>query len=618
MSEGRQPIDTPAHEKKTGQSGAGRPAELLDRLLSIQCRRTGAVGGALLRLDEKDAPQVISVFPSAETDGASTWIQHALPHCRQVIDSGAAAVISDALPPPKGAAPNQHLVLLPVKSGKKIRGVAAFVVPATTRPKLAAAQERLKTTSLLLNHLELKLHLDKQRKAAHRLHLALDSVSALNQSNRFTSAAMTLCNELAEKLDCIRVSIGFLEGRYVRLQAMSRTDTFRREMKLIQAIEAAMEECLDQDLEVLHPPPGNSLTVSRAAGKLAEAHGPAAVLTVPVRTNGETVAVMAFERSVDRPFSEIEEIEAVRLACDLCAPRLVELKQKDRWFGARAASWGREKLAALLGPRHTWMKLSAGIVFLFAGFLVFAKGDYRIEAPFLLEATVQQSIVAPFDSFLKSVSVEPGDAVTAGQTVLGELETAELRLKLAALKAEQLGYEKERASSMRDGKTAEAQIAEPQIAKLAAEIRLVSLHIEQAALTAPITGRIVSENRKRQLGLPVEAGDLLFEIAGIGQLRAELYVPEESISEVRAGQSGELASVAYPDLKIPFVIERINPMAEVVNQKNVFAVRARLLEKPDWMRPGMEGIAKISAGRKHYAWIWTHRISDWLRMKLWL
>jgi multidrug resistance efflux pump len=264
------------------------------------------------------------------------------------------------------------------------------------------------------------------------------------------------------------------------------------------------------------------------------------------------------------------------------------------------------------------MKLSAGAVFLLAAFVLFAKGEYRIAAPFLLEASVQQSVVAPFDSFLKSVSVEPGDAVTADQTVLGKLETAELRLKLAVLKAEQLGFEKERAFSMRDGKTAEAQMAEAQIAKLAAEIRLVALHIEQAALVAPITGRIVSENLKRQLGLPVEAGDILFEIAGIGQLRAELYVPEESIPEIRVGQSGELASVGYPDRKIPFRVERINPMAEVVNQKNVFAVRARLLESQGWMRPGMEGIAKISAGRRSYAWIWTHRIGDWLRMKLWI
>jgi hypothetical protein len=32
----------------------------------------------------------------------------------------------------------------------------------------------------------------------------------------------------------------------------------------------------------------------------------------------------------------------------------------------------------------------------------------------------------------------------------------------------------------------------------------------------------------------------------------------------------------------------------------------------------MEGVAKIDLGRRSYAWIWTRRIVNWVRMKLWL
>jgi hypothetical protein len=59
-------------------------------------------------------------------------------------------------------------------------------------------------------------------------------------------------------------------------------------------------------------------------------------------------------------------------------------------------------------------------------------------------------------------------------------------------------------------------------------------------------------------------------------------------------------------------------MAEVVNQRNVFKVRARLTETYPWMRPGMEGVAKVEVGEKHYAWVWTRKLNNWLRMKLWL
>ena len=214
--------------------------------------------------------------------------------------------------------------------------------------------------------------------------------------------------------------------------------------------------------------------------------------------------------------------------------------------------------------------------------------------------------------------MDPSDAINAGQTILGELETSDLRLELAALKAQQQGHRKQRAASMRDGKTAEAQMAEAQIAKLAAEIRLIESHIKQATLVAPISGWLVSEDLERRLGAPVKAGDVLFEIARLELLRAELYVPAESIALVNIGQAGKLAAVGHPDQKIRFVVERITPLAEVVNQVNSFRVRARLLDRPKWMRPGMEGLARIDVGKKRYVWIWTHRLTDWLRMKLWL
>ena len=167
----------------------------------------------------------------------------------------------------------------------------------------------------------------------------------------------------------------------------------------------------------------------------------------------------------------------------------------------------------------------------------------------------------------------------------------------AALKAEQLGYQKQMAASMRDRQTAEAQIAGAQSDKVAAEIRLIERKIDQAALIAPITGWVVSEDLKQQIGAPVETGKILFEIASIDSLRAELYVPESSIANVAAGQTGELAAVGHPDQKVRFVIERITPIAEVVNHQNVFDVRARILEHLEWMRPGMEGEARMASSR---------------------
>ena len=91
-------------------------------------------------------------------------------------------------------------------------------------------------------------------------------------TDRFAGAAMTFCNEIAARWQADRVGLGFLKGRYVQLKALSHTEKFSRKMKLVQDIEAAMEECLDQDVEIIYPPaaggdlrqPGRGGTVQRA------------------------------------------------------------------------------------------------------------------------------------------------------------------------------------------------------------------------------------------------------------------------------------------------------------------------------------------------------------------
>ena len=40
-------------------------------------------------------------------------------------------------------------------------------------------------------------------------------------------------------------------------------------------------------------------------------------------------------------------------------------------------------------------------------------------------------------------------------------------------------------------------------------------------------------------------------------------------------------------------------------------------EQPSFIKPGMAGEARIDAGNKRLVWIWTHRLVDFLRLKLW-
>ncbi len=597
----------------------GSPSEFLYNLLVVQCHLVSATSGAVLRYEQEGRVEVLVSYPPLPKNSpAPVWLAQAVESGAEVFRSGTTAVKplhgTDDL---YGQPSSRYLVFLPIKREQQVNGVAVFVLDHTDRRAIEAGREKLELTVSLLSMYQMRLVLQQRELDLHRLHLAMAVLSSVNAQAKFHGAAMSLCNEIATQWQCERVGFGLLNGRYVHLKAMSHTEKFSRKMQLVQDIEAAMEECFDQDIETLYPTPADATYVSRAATNLAKRHGPSSVACLPLRQGGETVGVITLERSSNKPFMP-DDLEALRLMSDLTTARQINLFERDRWFGAKIAASSRKSLSAVVGPKHTWAKLIVAAVLLVVILLVTLKGDFEADAPFMLEATTRQVVAAPFEGFLKTVNVKPGSKVVAGQTVLGTLDDSELKLQKAAYEAERMAFMKEASAASRDGKTGESQVARAQADKKTAEIELLEYRIKQAKLVSPITGTVVAGDLERQLGAPVKTGDMLFDVAPLETLRAELYVPEDEIAEVKVGQVGELATTSYPDQRIEFVVEHIFPVAEVKDQRNVYKVRVKLDSRQSWMKPGMEGVAKVNIGRRTYAWLWTRKMVNWIRMKFWL
>lgn len=596
-------------------AGEGRSDGALGRfltgLLVATCRLGPAQAGAALRHNDGNRVDILALHPPLGPDGPPAWLNSAAQLGRDSIQMHRLAVA------PWSLQEQQHMVAIPFGLAELPAAAMLFLVHARDESALRAVRERLEIGLSVLTLSESRQALQKKELDLRRLRQAMETLSAVNRHRRFGSTAMALCNEVAAQWRCDRVSLGMLKGRYVHVKAMSHTEKFSRKMQAVQDLEAAMEECLDQDVEVIHPAASDSVYISRQTAGYSQRHGQFAVASLPIRYGGKVWGVLTLERPADRPFTG-EDVESVRLALELCTARLGALREHDRWVGAKVAGGMREALAVVVGPRHTWIKLIVLLALAAVIFLIFARGPYRAEASFVLEGTQRQVVPAPFDGFLKAVHVEVSDTIQAGQTSLGELDTAELRLKLAEAKADRAGYLKQRDAAQRDGETGQAQIAEANADKAQAQIDLFEYMIGQAKLLSPLSGTVVEGDLKRQIGAPFKMGDVLFEVTPLESLRAVLHVREDQITEVQVGQRGTLATASYPGQYIAFEVERVNPIAEVVQQKNVFKVRVRLLELYPWMRPGMEGVGKIDLARRPYAWIWTRKGINWIRMKLWI
>jgi multidrug efflux pump subunit AcrA (membrane-fusion protein) len=514
------------------------------------------------------------------------------------------------------------------------------------RPQILVDEQQLQQLQAEANRRGIELE---------RLKAAMEVLSAFNAPAHFLAASMALVNEIAARWKCERVGVGFLKGRYVRLQALSHTEKITRNMQLVQDIEAAMEECLDQDVEVLLPPAHEASYVYRSTETLSSRHGPSAIASFPLRRErthlkernderfGNVVAVLTVERKIDKPFT-LQEIETLRLTADLFTARLYDMYENDRWLGAKALRGTRRGLAWVVGAKHTWAKVAAIAVAGFLGFALFVDGTFRVEAPFAIQAVESQIVSAPFDGYLKTVNVDPGDLVMtektaatldqlngsspltpvlAGKrphTVLATLDTTELLIKRAGYMMEVEKYKKTADLYRADEKKiAEMQAAEMDAKRAQAEADYITWQIDHAAITTPIDGRVFQGDLRTKLGTLLKAADPIFEI-GQADLRAELNIPEDEIMDVMVDQKGIFKATSYPNRPIRFTVERITPVATVVNGKNVFKVRVTMDPGQDtaWLKPGVEGLAKIDVEPRRYGWIWTHRMINWVRMKLWM
>jgi len=115
----------------------------------------------------------------------------------------------------------------------------------------------------------------------------------------------------------------------------------------------------------------------------------------------------------------------------------------------------------------------------------------------------------------------------------------------------------------------------------------------------------------------VQRGQVLFEVAPLDAYRIILDVDEREVGAIQTGQTGELVVSALPTQNLPFVIDKVTPIAEARGGRNVFRVEGRLTENPAQLRPGMEGIGKIDIGARNVAWIWLHPLIDGLRLWSW-
>lgn len=447
----------------------------------------------------------------------------------------------------------------------------------------------------------------------------LDYSAEIMRMDDFTAAALSLANGAVAKLSLEFAALCWVQNGQCLVKAISHLNQFDRDTDQVRYIEAAALEALEFNQELLWPAPPRSFYENQldAIQKMAQEQGFTSVSAIPMRDPEGEISAVLVVGTKSRPIPQ-PAINQLQIALDLIQPRMQELYTKQLSRFAQAKILAYDKLTQLLGPDLVLTKAGAILAFILLILSNIITWTYHIDAATELVTDSTRALSAQFDGRVDQVYASTGDVVDAGK-VLAVLDTRELKEQQIELTSDLTKADAELRKARAENALADEEIFQAKYDETNAKLARTQEAIAQATTTAPFQGVIVEGERRDLLGAPMKRGDKIFRIAKTENLYLSLLVSEKEIKDVHLGSVGVFSLLSRPDQEVEFTVVSIIPMAEVKGQDgNHFQIKARISQKSEiWWRPGMTGLAKIDGGSRRIFWLLTHKIVDFLRMKLW-
>jgi biotin carboxyl carrier protein len=548
----------------------------------------------------------------------------------------------------EGSRGRGYVVAVPVSSveiGVGLKPIIALVLDGRSEQALQATLSQLEVLAGYSSGHAARQLLKRTRESSAALDLAGKLIASINMADGCKGAVFQVVNDLARHLKCDRVALGWVRhGDTVRVTAISDTEQIDHRLKMVRQMQAAMEECLDQEQAVMYPAPPPRVdaagetadpllaaAITHAHRDIASADATLKVASLPLRVNDDVLGVVTIELAGDGVIDS-KVIELIQATLDLVAPVLAVRRSDDRPLPVRTKDAVAKAGAWSVGPRHTVWKLAGIAVFFLFVFVSVVHVPYRIEAPMVLKAREQRQVSAPFDAMLVSVPerIKPGAEVQAGD-VLFVMDTMELQRQASSSRVQLSQAMAEADAARMAGKDDEEAQALRRAEQTQADLDLYEYKINQATVTAPIRGTVVEGDLQPLIGSTLKLGQPILRVAQIDDLIAvarvedsDIRLVQRAIDEAAADEkialTSAIATKANPSEVFAIKIDRedIIPLSQPEEGVNAFEVRAEFVDAPAaWMQPGMEGIARIDTGKRSILGIGSRRIIDTVRLWIW-
>jgi membrane fusion protein, multidrug efflux system len=211
------------------------------------------------------------------------------------------------------------------------------------------------------------------------------------------------------------------------------------------------------------------------------------------------------------------------------------------------------------------------------------------------------TLTAELTGVVREIAFESGSAVKRG-AVLVKLDTsteeAQLDSALAESSLARLNLDRVRSLRRQESSTqAELDAAEARSKQAQAAVAGLRATIAKKTIRAPFDGRI--SIRQVELGQVLAPGNAIASLQSVSPIHADLWLPQQALAGVSAGQKARLRTDAFPGQTWEGRVETINPEVDPAT-RNV-RIRATFANADGRLRPGMFGTVEVVAPEKRPA-----------------
>jgi membrane fusion protein (multidrug efflux system) len=203
-----------------------------------------------------------------------------------------------------------------------------------------------------------------------------------------------------------------------------------------------------------------------------------------------------------------------------------------------------------------------------------------------LAADRQVDIYPKLAGQVSELSVEEGARVEAGHVLLvldgddARLEMAQAAVNLREAKAEFSRTLKSFQKALISEEDYDKKRYE--LERIEANYQVAEHKVTQSQVVAPFGGTVVS--RDVELGQSIQPSDKLFTLAALNPLKAELYLPESQVGDLRKGMSVTFSRDANFEAGFPGNVARISPVVD--KDTGTVKVTVTAADAPVGVRPG--------------------------------